>query len=251
MDDPRYDILFGGELLPGFAPGTVAENLGKLFKATPETVARLMGGGTHALKRGADRETALRYEAAMQKAGARAVLREVAATAELPHEAPPVAAASPAPASAVPPAPTSVAPITLAAAGAELLAGHERRVVEPVVVDTRHIKLVSSFMAPPEPERAPPPPAPDTRHLSIAAPGADLLPERATAQPPPPPDTSAISLAEPGARLGEESAPPAIDLPDTSAISLAPPGTPLEELRPERKPLNPDTSALRLEPLSP
>jgi hypothetical protein len=240
MDESRYDILFGGELLPGHEPGAVAENLGKLFKANPETVAKLMGGGVHALKRGADRDTALKYQAAMQRAGAKAILREVSGLAE---------GQSAASREAVPsePAPQPSA-ITLAPVGGDLLAESERRRIEAVDVDTSHIKLASVFAA--GPEREAPPPAPDVSHISVAAPGADLLPERAPEEAPPPPDTSALSIAEPGARLGPEDERPALPEIDLSAITLAPPGAALEELRPQRTPLNPDTSALGLEPLA-
>lgn len=246
MEDTRFDILFGGELLPGHAPADVAENLGKLFKATPETVARLMGGGVHALKRGADRDTAMKYQLAMQKAGAKAILREVTGLA-----ADPAAGTTSAPESAPspPPAPAATA-ITLAPAGGELLAENERRRIEPAQVDTSHIKLASVFAVETEAPAPPPPPAPDVSHISIAAPGADLLPERPDAPPPPPPDTGALSIAEPGVRLAPEDARAALPELDLSALTLAPPGAPLEELRPNRPPLNPDTSALGLEPLA-
>lgn len=237
MDDSRYDILFEGEVLPGHEPGAVAENLGKLFKANAETVAKLMGGGVHALKRGADRETALKYQSAMQRAGAKAILREVSGGADAPSTGAP----APAPSGSTPPAST----ITLAPVGGDLLSESERRRVQAVEVDTSHIKLASVFAA--EPERVAPPPAPDVSHLSVAAPGADLLPDRAPEETPAPPDTSALSIAEPGARLGPEDERPALPELDLSAITLAPPGAALEELRPQRVPLNPDISALGLE----
>lgn len=248
MDESRYDILFGGELLPGHEPATVAENLGKLFKANAETVARLMGGGVHALKRGADRETALKYDAAMQRAGAKAILREVMSDAGAEATAAPTAAGGSAPAapSAVA-APLPPATISLAPVGGNLLADSERPRVDALEVDTSHIKLASVFAG--EPERPAPPPAPDVSHISVAAPGADLLPERANAEAPPPPDTSALSIAEPGARLGPEGDRAALPEIDLSAITLAPPGAALEEIRPNRPPLNPDISALGLEPL--
>ena len=244
MSDSRFDILFGGELLPGFAPEVVGENLGKLFKATPETVTRLMAGGVHALKKGADLETALKYQAAMQRAGAKAILREV------PPEAVVTASAVPAP-QAASPAPVTPAPgatLSLAPSGGELLEPHERHAPEPVQVDISGIKLAPAFAAAPEPG-APPPRAPDTSHISIAAPGADLLEGHQSPPPPPAPDTSSLSIAPPGERLAPAAERPPIALPDLSAISLAPPGTPLDELKSDRKPLQPDISGLALTPL--
>lgn len=247
MSDSRFDILFGGELLPGFAPEVVGENLGKLFKATPETVIRLMAGGVHTLKRGADRETALKYQAAMQRAGARAIIREV------PQEAAAAAGTAPLPQTAAAASVTAVAApgtaLSLAPGGGELLEPHERHAPEPVQVDISGIKLASAFAAATEPEGPPPPPAPDTSHISIAAPGADLLEGHPSPPPPPAPDTSGLSIAPPGERLAPAAERPPIPLPDLSAISLAPPGAPLDELKPERTLLQPDTSALALTPI--
>lgn len=224
MSDERFDIVFGGELLAGFAPATVADNLARLFKATPETVARLLDGGTHTLKRNVDAGTAAQYRGAMERAGARALLRPLAPEAATPS-----------------------AGLDLAPPGGELLAAHERRPDTVVEVDTSHIRLASAFATTAAEER-PLPGAPDTSHISIAAVGADLLPERATATPPPAPDTSAITLAEPGAVLGPRDVAQPIVVPDISHISLAPPGAPLEELRPERRAATPDISALELAP---
>ena len=226
MSDERFDIVFGGELLTGFAPATVAENLARLFNATPETVARLLDGGMHTLKRNVDAATAAKYRSAMERAGARATLRPLA---------PDSAAATPA------------AGLGLAPPGGELLAAHERRPDTAIEVDTSHIRLASAFATTPEEER-PLPVVPDTSHISIAAVGADLLPQREAAAPAPPPDTSAITLAEPGAVIGPQGVAHAIAVPDIRHISLAPPGAPLEELRPERRTVTPDTSALELAP---
>jgi hypothetical protein len=226
MSDERFDIVFGGELLAGFAPATVADNLARLFKAAPETVARLLDGGTHTLKRDVDAETAAKYRSAMERAGARAVLRALA-----PEHA----------------AAAHAAELDLAPPGGELLAAHERRPETVVEVDTSHIRLASAFATTAEEER-PLPAAPDTSHISIAAVGADLRPEHEAAAPPPPPDTSAITLAEPGAMLGPHEVAQPIVVPDISHISLAPPGAPLDELRPERRAVTPDISALQLAP---
>jgi hypothetical protein len=247
MSDPRFDILFGGELLPGFASEVVGENLGKLFKATPETVIRLLAGGVHTLKKGVDLETALKYQAAMQRAGAKAILREI--PSEAPAETGAANARQSAPAAPVTAVAAPGSALSLARSGGELLEPHERRAPEPVQVDISGITLAPVFAAVPEPEGPPPPPAPDTSHISIAAPGADLLEGHHSPPPPPAPDTSGMSIAPPGERLAPVVEQPPIPLPDLSAISLAPPGTPLDTLKPERMPLQPDISALALTPL--
>jgi hypothetical protein len=226
MSEERFDIVFGGELLAGFAPATVAENLARLFKATPETVARLLDGSTHTLKRDVDAGTAAKYQDAMERAGARAMLRRLA----------------PEPAAAA-----HAAGLDLAPPGVELLAAHERRPDTVVEVDTSHIRLASAFATTTE-EQRPLPAPPDTSHISIAAVGADLLAQREAAAPAPPPDTSAITLAEPGALLGPREVAQPVVVPDISHISLAPPGAPLDGLRPERHAVTPDIGALELAP---
>ena len=238
MKELRYDILFSGELLPGFDSATVAANLARLFKATPETVTRLMDGHSHVLKRDTDHDTAAKYRSAMEKAGARAILREIAPA--------PAATADGAAARAAPGDPDTS--LTLAPAVGELLAAHERRTVAAAQVDTSHISLVSAFATTPDAPRDAPP-APDTTHISVAEAGADLLPDRAEAPPPPPPDTSAITLAAAGALMALPAEPVAHQLPDISAITLAPAGAELESLRRELPLLDPDTSALSIEPL--
>ncbi len=235
MKELRYDILFNGELLPGFDSATVAANLARRFKATPATIARLMNGDSHVLKRATDYDTAVKYRSAMEQDGARALLREIA----------PAAASEP----AAPTAPGDPdTPLTLAPVGGELLAAHERRTVVTAQVDTAHFSLVSTFASTPEVPR-PTPPAPDTTHISVAEAGADLLPNHPKAPPPAPPDTSAITLAATGALMAPPAEPVACDLPDTSAITLAPPGAQLESLHTGLPLLDPDTSALSIEPL--
>ncbi len=203
MDPQRFDIVFRGETAPGVARATVARNLVQVFRTTPETVERLLDGGKHMLKRGLDADTAQKYRAALERAGAIAML--VPAVPE--PGAGPVAPATDA--------------LTLAPAGTEVLAAHERR----------HSTAT----------------APDTSHIDLAEPGVDLRPAAPSA-PPPPPDTSRLSLAEPGTRLAPQApVPPAA--PDTSHLTVAPPNTPLGEPARTATPVAlPDISALELLP---
>ena len=255
MSEARYDILFAGETLGGTDRNTVADNLGRLFKATPETVARLMGGGTHVLKRGTDHETALKYESAMHRAGARAILREAASegASPAPAQSPAAPAAAPVRTATAQPARAATEAVaasgfSLAPPGADVLAPHERHAVQAVTVDTSGISIASVFMTEPTENRPPLRPAPDTSHITIAPPGADLLDGQHAPPPPPPPDTAGLSLAAPGERLAPEDERPPVALPDLEGITLAPPGTLLEEIRPIRTPVNPDTSGLSLAP---
>jgi hypothetical protein len=236
MSDARFDVLFAGKLMPGFTAETVRGNLARLFKASPDTVDRLLDGGTHVVKKNVDRDTALKYQEGMLRAGVQVQLR----LCVVDQNSTSARAAS-----------TAAAGRTawdLAPPGVELLAAHERQVPAPREIDTRHIKLASVFAATRDDGRAAPPPAPDTSHLSLAAAGTDLLAGQAPEEIPPAPDTQHLSLAAPGTPSTPAHTPPPVVPPDISGLTLAPAGAPLDEIRPTRKPVNPDISGLQLEP---
>ena len=98
--DPLYDVCFAGEVFQGQDLDTVKLKFAKLFKADDATLDKLFSGKTQLLKRGCDRETALKYKKAVEQAGAKPVIRTSAQTpaAESPDPAP----ISPTPATAAP-----------------------------------------------------------------------------------------------------------------------------------------------------
>lgn len=239
MDQPLYDIYFTGQLIEGTDQETAQANLAKLFKADPANVARYFTGKAVPLKRGVDKTAALKYKAALHKAGMMVAFKAHQADSAEPASkpAPPAAtqaaAASPAPTAPKPtpqtsgdsipqtaqPVAESPGSFSLAAAGSDLLTESERDHTDPREVDTSNIKMVSAFMQP-EPENKEEPPAPDTSHISVAGAGADLLVDK----PEPPP-------------------PLPLNLDD---ITLAPAGTELEQIKDELPPLDPDTSAISM-----
>lgn len=152
MEEQRFDIVFAGATLPGFDRDTVARNLVQVFRATPETVARLLDGGTHVLKRGLDAAAAQKYRNALEQAGAAVEITAVTAAVVAPapeHE------------------------FTLAPIGSDLLAPHERRQVSAVAPDTSGLSLAEPGVRL-APETPPAPPPPDTSHITLAAP--EMLP---------------------------------------------------------------------------
>jgi len=258
MDPDTYDIVFDGQLLDGFDRDDVSANLEKLFKSPATTIAKLMNGGTVVVKRNADLATARKYLLAMQKAGALAIIRPANSVSE---RRPAETAATPSPAPARAPAPasdpqqTNAATVTdesgepsalsLAPAGSAVLREDERKVIQAAEVETDHIQLASIF-ATQQTSTAPPPPAPDTSHISVAEVGATLLEPAEPSSIPSPPDTSGIDLAEPGARIGPETLSIPLPEPDLSHIDLAPAGSSLEQIKDSRAPVNPDTSHLSI-----
>ncbi len=70
MSGDLYLIQFKGDIAEGFSIGDVKHNLAALFKVPPEKIEKLFSGTPAVIRKNVDRATALRYQAAMKKAGA-------------------------------------------------------------------------------------------------------------------------------------------------------------------------------------
>lgn len=71
MSEPRYSILFAGEILPDFTLDTVKANLANLFKSDLDKIEALFSGQPVPLKRNLESAEADKYLAALQRAGAK------------------------------------------------------------------------------------------------------------------------------------------------------------------------------------
>ncbi|MBC6905763.1 hypothetical protein DWB84_09875 [Saccharophagus sp. K07] len=239
MSDERFDLIFSGELVPGFELSQVKKNLQALFRLDDGKINALFCGKPVPLKRGVDSDAANKYRVAMKKAGARVdlVLSQQAAPAT-PKAAPaPTAsndasapAAAPAgrteikstetsasgakfttslgaqPLTAQAPRPNIVAPnFEVAAVGADVLRPEERPSVEPVVVDTSYLSVApqEGNLVKEDELMILPGIAVTIPELDVAEVGSDLLlpSERAKVEPVQV-DLSGLSLAQVGERLG-------------------------------------------------
>ena len=223
MDTAAYDIVFSGSLLAGRDPAQVRAELARLFKTDVAGIERLFCGQTVIIKKGIDRQTADKYRAVLEKAGALCEVRTHASTDE---------------------AAGTASRMTIAPAG-ELLAAADS--VVPPVFNLGHMSLAevgvdilgaaASMVAPP---------MYDLTAFSVAPPGTELV----TAVRPesmPLPDISALTMAEPGSDLDTGSTAATITLPDISSMSLAPAGTAVirpEEVKP--RPAASDSAGNRL-----
>lgn len=251
-----FNIYFAGEIIEEHEPGQVRLRLAKLFNADDATLDRLFSGKQQLIKRSCDRETALKYKQAMERAGARPLIKRAEAGEAAAQAAPPSTAAAPSAAERIaavaagtdPDNPGAGGSLRLDPPGADVLRPEERAVVTPVEIDTSGL----STAAPGErlsAESAPPPPAPDTSHLTLGAVG-EQIPNLDPGAPPTPPATDGISLAPEGTDFSDcaPEAPPDLNL-DLSGIEVAPPGSELLEPG-ERKrttPPPPATDHLSLE----
>lgn len=241
--DKRYNVYFAGQLLDGQDHATVRSRLGKLFKADAATLDKLFSGKAQLIKRNCDRATALKYKQAMEQAGATPIIRatEAEAVAAPPTDAPTseklsaaqrIAMLANAPdvgrhqaptGSATQPQPAEPGSMGIMPAGSDVLRPEERQGPIAASVASPDLEVAPggerlSATAPP------PPPAPDTSHLSAAEVGETLpnLPRSETALSP---DTSGLDLSPQGTDFSDcapaDPIAPALDL---SGIELAPSG---------------------------
>jgi hypothetical protein len=208
-----YNVYFTGELLQGHDPALVREKLARLFNADQQTLDLLFSGKTQLIKRDCDRDTALQYQQAMERAGAQPVIR---ASQQAGTEAP------------LAKSKLSAAEKIAALAAAPDAGDYDADSPQPSSGD----QLGAA--------------APGTMNLAPA--GADVLrederPEQAAR----PPDTSGLDACDPGQRLSVEApAPPTA--PDTSHLIMGEVGDDIPGLPPKDAPLHPNTDALDLAP---
>lgn len=82
MSQEKFDLMFSGELVPGYDLAQVKQNIQLLFRIDAAKTDVLFSGRAIALKKGLDAETANKYRVAIKKAGARvAVLQSESAGA--------------------------------------------------------------------------------------------------------------------------------------------------------------------------
>lgn len=233
MDQPLYDIYFTGSLVESTDPQAAQASFARMFKASPEAVSRFFNGKPQIVKRGVDKAEALKFKAALHKAGMMVAFKahQVESTAPQPTTGKPVAPSSNQSAIDQPATDnvdTQQEDWSLAPAGSEVLRAEERKEIPAQDIDTSSIKMVSAF-ANLEPEPRETPPAPNTSHLSVAPAGEDLLVDKPEDPPPLPLDLDAITLAPAGAELEElrDDLPPVN--PDISRITLAAAGSDILE----------------------
>jgi len=70
MSSDTYEVAFSGEIADGASLEKVKANLAQMFKADAAKLAHLFSGNRVVIKKGIDQQTAMKYQAAMTKAGA-------------------------------------------------------------------------------------------------------------------------------------------------------------------------------------
>lgn len=222
--DPVYDIYSTGQLVNAADPAQTRAALARLFKTTEDKITHLMAGKPQLIKRGVEKNEALRYKAALYQAGLLVAVKlaetadSASQTSTATVEKPQGKAEEKSAGSAGETAAAASYAFSLAPAGSDLLRNDEKHSVAARDIDTSAIKLApAAFFV--DTDKTPSPPPPDTTHLTLAAAGS---------------------------QLGSSDTTAAVATPDISHLTLAEAGALLEELKPAVSALNPDTSQLSL-----
>ncbi len=240
-----YDVCFAGQLLDGHELQSVRHNIQKLFKANPETLDRLFSGKTQLLKRGCDKATALKYKLAMEKAGAKAVIRAREATKNAADESTTPTAQSTQESNSQAPEEHG---LNLSPAGSDVLRPEERKAPVTADFDTSGITLaaVGTTLDSSNAEGAI---APDTSHLTMADMG-ETIPNLAPTATPVNPNIDSIELSPQGSDF-TDCTPPATETPelDLSSIEIAPAGSDVleEQYKKVEGAIFPDTDHISLQ----
>ncbi len=248
--EQRYNVYFAGQVMAGHDAAGVRDKLAKVFNANAATLDKLFSGKPQLIKRGCDEATARKFKDAMERAGAVPVIKvdessapNVApavtpspATAKAMTAAEKIAALAAAPdetrfrqSSSTPadadPEDTAAASggIALAPPGTEVLRAEER--ARPIVraVDTSRLAVDNTATRLSD-LPAPPPAAPDTRHLSMGAVG-ESIPNLPADTEPLFPNLDGLALSAPGTDFSDCAKPePKAATLDLSGLAALPPG---------------------------
>lgn len=190
----QFRLVFSAEVLSGQHPAVVKKRLQAVLKLDDERMAALFSGKAVVVKKSADEATAVRYQGAFEKAGARLrVLPVEGSAAGSPAESPSTAAI---PAAIPESRPQDSSTLDIMPPGSDILAPDERKAAPNTDVDTSHLSLQGAVFDP-DPEAGPSaPPAPNVDHLTLAEVG-EIIANLEQPPAPQPPDTSHLSVDEP------------------------------------------------------
>ncbi len=194
MSDKLFEVAFSGKISDGADLGDVKARLGGMFKADESKLTQLFSGKRIVIKKNIDKQTAIKFHAALKRAGAECEVRSLSSSGKAASNSSPKPESPPPAASKAPPA-TPVRTATSADPGDAPppntdplgITGDQidnlPATVAPVGSDMQdEIKQVAA-------------PAIDISDLDVAPVGADIGSGKKEPDPPPP-DTAGISMSE-------------------------------------------------------
>lgn len=202
MTQPRYDLTFKGDLIDGFFVDFVKADLQNLIKADQTFIDQLFSGTEQPIKKGVDKATAIKFQQAFKKVGAKLIVRQHGASPRVTTSPQKPANTAATAESAPHPHTTTDFTTTLDRVEGEnnsaLAENHQPNLKAPEnipswSVSEPGVQLVESTEAAPVEI--------NLSGLSLAAVGEDLILDKPLEPAPPILDIDNISLAEPGATL--------------------------------------------------
>lgn len=200
-----FEVVFSGEVLDGFDPAETRAKIGKLFNADEAKVTRLFSGNSIVIKKDLDEATANKYLGAFKNAGAKAVVRNTAASEASFEPTPatestpkPVKEATPTPAAKVKPKAGAVDSSVFEHSGeasAHLTAAPKPQVELDSNPDLSGLSLKEGTGNLVDPSEEIPEANFDTSEFSLAATGSDLAEKKEEAEEYNP-DLSGISIVD-------------------------------------------------------
>ena len=74
MSEKQYNVVFSGQIIPGWDLDEVKSNLTKLLKANEEKIFKLFSGGRFVIKKNVDHQTAIKINNVLKDAGADCII---------------------------------------------------------------------------------------------------------------------------------------------------------------------------------
>ncbi|WP_123711169.1 hypothetical protein [Sinobacterium caligoides] len=233
----RYKLLFRGETSNNDSRQDSISKLAKLFKLPSEKAATLFDGKTRTLKKGLDKLTAAKYQAAFKQAGLKAYFKE-----DVPASNTATTPATPEDNTAT--SAKTIINLQLSAVGDDLLRAEEKQRPTRSDIETNHLSAAEVGCALSEPQAKTPTPPIDFGHLQLDTAGTALSSAKQEVSN----NIASIdaSLAEPGSRLSEASPTVSLEI-NSNHLHLAQAGADLQDARDDLPVNAPDTSHLSID----
>ena len=194
MSDELFEVAFSGQVSDAADLNDVKSNLAKMFNADEAKLAQLFSGKRIIIKKNIDRQTAVKYQTALQRAGAICEVKSLSIDEVVAPEAKPTPTPVPVAAAPIPAAPV----IPKAPVDYGDVAPPPR--TDPLGITGDQIAELSATIAPVGSElqseiKEVPAPAIDISDLEVAPVGSDIGSGKKNPDPPPP-DTAGLSMAD-------------------------------------------------------
>ena len=226
MSEETFQILVNGTLTEGAEIEQVKQNIAKLFKTTIDKVEPMFSGRKLAVKKGLDKQTALKYKAAISNAGLAAAVAPMANEAPVSKDQTDNSS-------------SSLDNASLAATGSTM---DETPAAAPANIDTSDLVMNSVGETLAEAAQIPEPDI-DTSQMSMGEVGGDVADYTPT--PEPDIDISKLDMGDAGENVMQYETVPDADI-NIDALSMAHAGEDVMQHE-EVAPANIDTSNLDLD----